>query len=318
MQKIKKTEFFVESAGFRRFSTSFQSMVNDGIMDGQIVQYVHADGIDQIMGCTSERVVIAHTRFPHEACVRTGQPKNLVTFTLPLAPSESWTVNGVSGGKRALFINFGLDETQIYAPNRNLIAGGVETSFLLEMLGALGGCTPDEADIPKGVFQLSPKTYEQTANAFLKAIYASNMFEDVISVEQSVASALAAALLSAPASRITPPKRADDIFATAQRHILQHAHTALRIADLCDVCGVSAPTLTQAFCQMTGRTPIRYAKQVRLARAHDLLSAKDSDKTTVKEIASLNGFSEFGRFSELYRKSYGALPSEVIEGRTRQ
>ena len=318
MQKLKKTDFLLKRANFRRFTTSFQSMIHDGIIDGQIVQYAPAEGIDQIMGCASARVRLKHIRFPHEACVRTGQANVYVTFTLPLNAAERLTVNGVAGGTRTLFINFGLDETQIYAPNRNLIAGGVKTDFLLETLGALGGCELDETSIPRGAFPLSPATYDHTTGAFLHAIYASNMFDDVISVENSVATALAAALISAPVARIKPSVKYTGIFITAHQYIRQHTLSALSVAALCDVCGVSAPTLMYVFRQITGRTPMQYAKYVKLAEANHLMVNGRRQNKTVKAIASLTGFSELGRFSGHFRKAYGALPSAVLQAHSNQ
>jgi AraC-like DNA-binding protein len=315
MQKKTKTEFSLENERFGRFCSSLQSMIDDRIIDGQIVQYSPGGGVDQVMGCKSDRVGLVHIRFPHEACVRTAQPKNLVTFSLPLTRADTWTVNGVTGGQRTLFVNFGTDETHIFAPRRNLIAGGVETRFLLETLAALRGFEPDETDIPKGAFSLDPRTYEHLAKVLLRAIYASNLFEDVVAVDQSVVSALAEALLTAPSSRTTPQRRASEIFSIAQRHLLKQPLIAVSVEDLCRICGVSAPTLTRSFYQMTGRTPMRYSRMVRLSMAHNLLSDAASDLKTVKEIASLSGFPELGRFSELYRRTYGALPSIVLEKR---
>lgn len=286
--------------------------MNEGLLQGQIVQYSPGEGIDQVMGFKSDRVGLVHTRFPHEACIRTEQPRGYVTFTLPVTEATDWKLNGASGGQRTLFLNFGWDETELFAPRRNHFAGSVNTEFLLEAMAAVGGYEPDETNIPKGPISLEPYAFDSLLSALANGVYGSANFDDPEAVEQSVAVALAAALIDERTSHTPQVSRSYETFRTAQQYLTRSQDTAVRLDDLCGLCGVSAPTLTAAFYQVTGFSPARYIRQLRLSRAHKELTSANTEKLTVKLAARRAGFSELGRFSHIHQRTYGTLPSEVV------
>ncbi|MEQ9695323.1 helix-turn-helix domain-containing protein [Shimia sp. SDUM112013] len=284
-------------------------------MDGQIVQYAPGEGLDQVMGFGTGRVRLAHIRFPHVACVRTGQPARAIPFSLPLVSAETWTVNGVSGFERTLFLNQSLDETHVFAPNRNLIAGAVDRDLFLSTLARLGGQELDETELPRGPLYLTHEAHAAARCAFLDEIYDWASDTDVELVEEAVASTLAEAVLSVLRPnkvRTRADARSYAIFATAHAHLQSCGGRAVCIDDLCRITGVSGPTLTSAFRRVCGQTPMRYAARLRLAQAHRLLTRHDADIVCVKEAALRAGFTEMGRFSALYESAYGALPSGVL------
>lgn len=317
MQKIKRSDALSIQTGVERFAHSFRSMIDAGIFDSQVVQYSPHDGIDQVMGLKTSRAGLVHVRFPHEACVRTEQRRNHVSFTLPLIPADDWLVNGQPGRKSTLFLNYGLDETQIYTPQRNLLAGGIEINFFLRILGSLGSFEPDEADIPQGAFTISPTEHQNAAKSFLKALYEWRMTEDGAGLETRLACTLAKLILS-----LSPPKRsrskqarrAYDVFKAAQTHLLHRIEYAADLDELCRVAGVSAPTLTSAYKKVTAQSPMRYIRQMRLEQARELLASRSCCSSSVKDVAFGAGFTQMGRFSHLFKTTYGVLPSHLLSG----
>ena len=299
-----------------RFSTTLGAFVQSRDMAARVIRYAPGKGLDQIMGFSTRQVGLAHLRYPHEACVQSEQPKGRVPFTLPLVPAQAWSVNGVAGHRRTLFINYGLSEGHLYAPCRNSVMGSVDTGLFLRTLGALGDYEPDENDIPRGALSLDQRAYHIVTQAFLDALYDWQPFETGHDLDHLVATALARAVLT-----MVPPrrhrtgraKRDFEVFKRAHEHLLDRSDGAARIEDLCREAGVSSPTLSKAFRSVCGRTPKQYSTQFRLSLAHEHLLSGDSAIASVKCAALRAGFTEMGRFSALYRETYGVLPSKVLE-----
>ena len=59
--------------------------------------------------------------------------------------------------------------------------------------------------------------------------------------------------------------------------------------------------------------PLQYLKHCRLEAARRELSSAERDQTTVTEVALRYGFYHLGRFSGLYRETFGELPSETLK-----
>lgn len=313
MQKIKRTELLLESPSFRRFSSAIDVLMREGLVHGQIVQYSPGEGINQAIGFKSDLVGLVHVRFPHTACIRTEQPPGHVTFTLPVTDASDWSLNGAAGSRRTLFMNFGLDETELFAPNRNLFAGSVKTDFLLETMRALGDWSPDETAIPKGPLLLDPSSFDALLSTLARGVYGSAQFFDQENVEQSVAAALAMVLNAGRTSFAGQINRSYEIFRGAMECFAIAHSPIIRLSDLSAYCCVSIPTLNSAFYQVTGNSPVRYFRQLRLSYAHKVLFEESSARLTVKSAARREGFSQMGRFSHLYQETYGTLPSQVLK-----
>ena len=89
----------------------------------------------------------------------------------------------------------------------------------------------------------------------------------------------------------------------------EHPFTA---ATLANTANVSVRTLQAGFQRYTGRSPMAYLRDVRLARAHEDLRAADPCLTTVGRIAHRWGFTHLGRFAALYRARYRTTPSQTL------
>jgi len=77
---------------------------------------------------------------------------------------------------------------------------------------------------------------------------------------------------------------------------------------------VSERTLHYAFREVRGLTPMAYFKAVRLNAVRQELKTAAADWATVREIAQRWGFWHPGEFAAAYRRLFGELPSQTLNG----
>jgi len=131
---------------------------------------------------------------------------------------------------------------------------------------------------------------------------------------------LAAALLTTfPNTWIAEPHHQDRTDATpatlarAIAFIDANADIEITLADIAHAACVSVRAVQLAFRRGLDTTPTAYLRRVRLERAHQQLrGASPQDGTTISQIAARWGFADPSRFTALYRRTYGQLPSQTL------
>ena len=94
-------------------------------------------------------------------------------------------------------------------------------------------------------------------------------------------------------------------------YVHEHLQEPISLADLVEVSGVAGRSLHAHFRRFTGTSPLAYVTEQRLARTrNDLRTAEPGE--TVTTIATRWGFTQLGRFSGIYRKTYGETPVETL------
>jgi len=86
---------------------------------------------------------------------------------------------------------------------------------------------------------------------------------------------------------------------------------ALSVGDIAEAAGVNGRTLQSAFRQVRGTSPRASLTTVRLQSAHDRIT-RGGEGQNITQIALDCGFTHLGRFSQLYRATYGERPSETM------
>ena len=94
--------------------------------------------------------------------------------------------------------------------------------------------------------------------------------------------------------------------------MLAHLSDPLSLADIAEVAGVSARTLSRAFKKRYGVGPMTFRKERRLEAAQRALLAASHEAATVTKIATGLGFYHLGQFSADYHKAFQELPSETL------
>jgi AraC family ethanolamine operon transcriptional activator len=108
----------------------------------------------------------------------------------------------------------------------------------------------------------------------------------------------------------------------SRRQVVDRAEALLRsragdvvsIAQLCQVAGVSERSLRNAFYDVRGMSPKRWAVRARLAEVRRALSDANGTRGAVTTIATDYGFFELGRFASTYRAAFGETPSATLRG----
>ena len=86
---------------------------------------------------------------------------------------------------------------------------------------------------------------------------------------------------------------------------------AVPMTEVSDTLGISLRALQLAFREYRGYAPREALTRIRLEEAHRRLIRADGD-FNISRIAMDCGFTHMGRFSKLYRETYGLLPSETV------
>ena len=81
---------------------------------------------------------------------------------------------------------------------------------------------------------------------------------------------------------------------------------------LCRIAGVSKRGLEKIFESRRGMSPMRFVTERRLAAAERMLRAASPGEDVTRVALGL-GFNHAGRFSALYRQTYGELPSQALK-----
>ncbi len=94
-------------------------------------------------------------------------------------------------------------------------------------------------------------------------------------------------------------------------YIVKNAEKPISMKDLEGVAGISARSIHHAFRRFRGYSPKALLQAVRLDRAHRTLLSADP-RERVMTIATSCGFAHLGRFSAVYKKRFGELPSQTL------
>jgi AraC-like DNA-binding protein len=99
--------------------------------------------------------------------------------------------------------------------------------------------------------------------------------------------------------------------ALARAAVAAREGTAVGVADLARAAGVSVRTVYRASAHHLGGPPMARLRRARLQQVRQRLVAPAPGET-VTSAAMEWGFCHLGRFSALYRRHFGELPSETL------
>lgn len=98
-------------------------------------------------------------------------------------------------------------------------------------------------------------------------------------------------------------------------YIERNIKLELSAEQLAQYAGVSVRSLYLLFEKNTKSTPKNFVRQKKLEQVHTLLTDPSQSCPSVTTVALEYGFTHLGRFSELYKSTYGVLPSQSIRCR---
>ncbi|MCC5987205.1 MAG: AraC family transcriptional regulator [Pararhodobacter sp.] len=153
------------------------------------------------------------------------------------------------------------------------------------------------------ILQFASKEIEQGYSFFRSPIGRRQLEETVMSLLLMRFPHNFSARLLAPSKAIAPRS-----VRIAEEYIRSHAESDISVSDLAKLSGTSVRSLYESFRRFRQTTPMEVLRNCRLDRARmDLLDNNSSESIT--DIAVKWGFNNVGRFSALYRRRFGELPS---------
>lgn len=319
MQKLKSAQGNAE-APVTRFSQKLgEAALNARRVDLDIVQLARGATDGVMSGVMAGAGLVQKLRFPHEATIRTPQPKGQACFTLPLNDPRGWVVNGQRGEPGSMFFNIGLDETLIHAIDRESITGMVSRDVFRDYLAVLAGCDPDDVHPKAGNLVIGGQGIRQLVQDLSELIREDHGSEPITPFTATLEARIAHILASHAARHFSgrplepdPRRNPYRIVRQAYDYLDEAQYQPVLLGDLCRVTKVSAPTLIHAFQEVVGASPMRFHALQRLARVRQALLVAECHPGVVKAAALTHGFTQLGRFSALYRSIYDELPSDTV------
>lgn len=95
-----------------------------------------------------------------------------------------------------------------------------------------------------------------------------------------------------------------------QQYIVQHYRRPLRLSELAQHVDRSPNYISNVFKEVTGRTPVEYMHEVRIAAARELLLTTNM---TIGEISDSLGYCDQTYFNYMYKKIVGHPPSHSLK-----
>jgi AraC-like DNA-binding protein len=102
------------------------------------------------------------------------------------------------------------------------------------------------------------------------------------------------------------------IMARISEVLREREASPLRLADLCEVTGVSERTLRTMFVEQFGVGPKRYLRTRKLHAVRAALAVADPARETVSGIARRFGLSDIGRMAKDYSELFGEYPRVTL------
>lgn len=135
-------------------------------------------------------------------------------------------------------------------------------------------------------------------------------------IAQESSNLLGALLVSAADENLDDPGSSGTgcsaVVRRAEEYLMDHLDKPVCIADVAQVAGASARSLSRGFRRYRGTTIKGFVKERRLEEANRRLLTAEPGVTNVTEVALNLGFDQLGRFSRDYKTAFGELPSETL------
>ena len=105
----------------------------------------------------------------------------------------------------------------------------------------------------------------------------------------------------------------EDSIHTITEYIDAHAHEALKVEDLAEICHMSYSYFAKSFRELYGQSCKKYIEFIRLCKAEDLLLFTNLD---LNYISQETGFSDCSHFIKAFRGKHGITPKQYRKERT--
>ena len=205
------------------------------------------------------------------------------------------------------------------ADHYHLVALAVDGDLFRQAVPVLGGFDLEERLVGKEVVTTSPASCRALWSHLVGLFDLAQAQPDLLAqsgqlIEQECHRRIAGLLARSNDDRTArqPSKRAR-VVRRAEDYMRAHLGDPLSVLNLCRELGVRERTLHYAFQEVRGLSPMAYFQACRLNAVRQELKTAPAT-ATVQEIAQRWGFWHTGEFAAAYRRLFGELPSQTLNG----
>jgi AraC family ethanolamine operon transcriptional activator len=238
-----------------------------------------------------------------------------------LAANENavWSGRHLKAGQVRLYKPGQVTDHLTAADHYQLVALALDADLVRQEVPVLGGFDPDKHLAGKEVVTTSP-TYCRDLWSYLVGLLdmaqaqPGRLAQSGRWMEQECLRHFAELLARPNDDRdACQPSNRARVVRRAEDYMQAHLRGPLSVLDLCRELGVSERTLLYAFQEVRGLSPMASFKANRLNAVRQELKAA-AGTTSVHEIAQRWGFWHTGEFAADYRRLFGELPSQTLNG----
>jgi AraC family ethanolamine operon transcriptional activator len=219
-------------------------------------------------------------------------------------------------------IDPGQEGDHMSAANYWMVGLTVDGEFFRECAAVLGGFDPEERLVGRLAVTSSPACCRALTTHLRKLLDLVEARPDLLA-QPRTRRALEQECVRRVVALIAQSTGADrtECWSSNRERLVRRADDYMRaclgeppsLLDLCRELGVSERTLHYAFQEVRGLSPMAYFRAFRLnAVRQELKTAPET--ATVQEIAQRWGFWHPGEFAAAYRRLFGELPSQTLNG----
>ena len=110
----------------------------------------------------------------------------------------------------------------------------------------------------------------------------------------------------------------DAVVRRAEAYMTKHLGEPIAIPDVARAAAISERGLQLTFQRRLGTPPLVRLRELRLAKAREMLTEASHGSTTVGGVGRRVGYSNLGRFSAHYRSAFGESPSTTLRDHARR
>ena len=258
---------------------------------------------------------------------RGAAPRGCWTFGVPLSHTTRYRWRGRSiEADHVIGFDEGTEMESVSEPGFHILAVSIEKKAAARLCEATGLPPFSESVGREAALRCAPAELAQLRK-FGNAIadHAKSKPNPIgakgfsTAVAQTLPSLLAEAMGRSETTAFTPPA---NVRSKALRRALEAIHDRaaepLSITELYRLSGASSRTVRYAFEEAFGIPPKTYLQAYRLNQVRRLLKNHEGARSgSISDIANDWGFWHMGQFAADYRKMFGELPSETLNGTNR-
>jgi AraC family ethanolamine operon transcriptional activator len=308
LQTLRTRDFDELAGAFPRWDLRFRQY-GHGPFRGHL-QFLHLGGI-QVFRAALNRMIHIEGWPP---------PGSFGCFPV-LAANENalWSGRRLKAGQVRVF-DPGQEADHVTAADHyQLVALAVDGDLFRQDAPVLGGCDLEERLVGREAVTSSPACCRTLWSHLVGLLDLAQARPDLLAqsgrlIEQECLRRFVGLLARSNDDRTAwQPSNRARVVRRAEDYMRAHLGGRLSVLDLCRELAVSERTLHYAFQEVRGLSPMAYFQAVRLnAVRQELRTAADT--VTVHEIAQRWGFYHPGEFAAAYRRLFGELPSQTLNG----